>query len=63
MIWYITNLAAYVKSVKVRVKTDTNEWVPLRPENYRYESYLYRFKAAWWVLTGKADAVVWAPDI
>lgn len=33
------------------------KWVPLRPVGY--PSIRHRLKAAWLVLTGRADAVVW----
>lgn len=33
------------------------EWVPARP--YGFYSLLYRLKATWLVLAGKADALVW----
>lgn len=32
-------------------------WVPARPEGYA--SILVRFRAAWLVFTGRADALVW----
>lgn len=33
------------------------KWVPARPEGYW--SWAYRFKAAWKVFTGNADALTW----
>lgn len=35
----------------------TGEWVPARPEGY--PSIFHRFRAAWLVFTGRADALVW----
>jgi len=35
------------------------EWVPCRPVTYMALTLRERFRAAWMVFTGKADAVVW----
>jgi len=35
------------------------KWVPARGENYKYRSLSQRFKEAWMVFTGKADAFTW----
>lgn len=41
-------------------QTEINgKWVPARPENYKYRTLREKLKDAWWVFTGKADAVVW----
>lgn len=34
-------------------------WHPVRPINYRVDSWWHRVKLAWAVLTGKMDAVRW----
>ena len=35
------------------------KWVPARPENYKYRSFVERLKDAWAVFIGKADAFIW----
>jgi len=35
------------------------KWVPARGVNYKYDSWIERFKDAWSVFTGKADAFKW----
>lgn len=40
--------------------TPINErYVPARPENYKYESWMTRFEKALAVFSGKADAMYW----
>ena len=34
-------------------------WVPARPINFRYQSFIEKLRDAWAVFTGKADAVIW----
>lgn len=58
MIWNLENLFRSAQEVRTRVN---GKWVPCRPLQY---PYLYgcmkrRLRAAWAVLTGKADAFVW----
>lgn len=35
------------------------DWKPCRPENYKFESVLYRFRLAWAVFTRRCDALDW----
>jgi len=37
------------------------KWVPARPLGY--PSLRYRIRAAWLVLTGRADALIWPGDV
>jgi len=53
MIWTLQNLLASVSTTSVCID---GKWIPARPENWRFTN---RWKAAWMVLRGKADAVVW----
>ena len=40
--------------------TDINgKWVPARPINYKYRSIQQRFREAWAVFTGRAEAFTW----
>jgi hypothetical protein len=38
-------------------------WIPARPINYQYESWLSRIKNAWLVLTGRCDALDWEEGV
>jgi len=41
-------------------KTCINDkWVPARPENWKYRSFIVKTKEAWSVFTGKADCFMW----
>ena len=42
---------------EVLTRLGPNNWVPARPLGYA--SYTLRFRAAWLVFTGRADALVW----
>lgn len=44
-------------SATTHIEVFPGKWVPVRPEGY--PSLRHRFKAAWMVFTGKADALVW----
>lgn len=35
------------------------KWVPARPENYKYRSFMERLNEAWGVFTGKFDTFKW----
>jgi len=56
MMWTLKDLlnAATTTSCFINGK-----WVPARPINYRHESIKARFRNAWAVFNGKADAVKW----
>lgn len=57
-IWTLKRLVDYCTSGEVTVNIPpSNEWVPSRPMGY--DTWPARIKAAWMVLTGKADAVTW----
>ena len=53
-IWKLTDL---LKSVNETSTEIGGSWVPARPLGC--PSIRHRFRAAWKVLTGKADAVIW----
>lgn len=53
MIWKLHELIQSISCNRVYLR---GKWVPARPINYRF---VYRLKAAWLVLHGKADAVIW----
>ncbi len=44
---------------EVKASNDGIHWYPLRPETAENTFIWHRIKAAWLVLTGKADAVEW----
>lgn len=49
---------AWVGSLKENLRRlGPNNWVPARPLGY--PSYANRFRAAWLVFTGRADALIW----
>lgn len=56
MIYELSHLAASIDRAHAEIN---GKWVPARPINYRCESWWNRVKAAWLVLCGKADAVIW----
>ena len=41
----------------VSTQLPSGEWVMARPEPFH--SFVYRWKCAWLVFTGKADALIW----
>lgn len=53
-IFFLKDLTDLVNTVSTEIN---GEWIPARPIGY--PSLLSRIKAAWMVLTGKADVVVW----
>jgi hypothetical protein len=55
MIWNLKQLIAHCEAVLTR-QTGDGPWIPARPW---VPSLLWRCRAAWLVLRGKADAVVW----
>jgi hypothetical protein len=57
MIWTVEGLMRSIQSCATATKQ--GRWVPARPINYQHLAL--RLKAAWLVLRGRADAVVW-PD-
>ena len=54
MIWKLRDLV----ETKNFAEKD-GKWVPARPINYKYRSWIEKFKDAWSVFTGKADAFTW----
>jgi hypothetical protein len=54
MIYHLRNLFEMCKTTHVLIN---GKWVPSRP--IVAFGLLYRIKAAWLVLTKKADAVIW----
>ena len=53
MIWTLKNLLQHCKEVSTCIE---GAYIPARPINYMYS---LRIKAAWLVLRGEADAVIW----
>jgi len=37
-------------------------WIPARPENWKYRSWLERLKEAWAVFTGRCEAFTWEDE-
>jgi len=59
-IYQLRHLVDYLQNnpVETGIKVDDKElWVPARPVGY--PSLCQNIKAAWLVLTGKADVVIW----
>lgn len=54
MLYTLRQLLETAGSVQVQIN---GKWVPARP--LPFESSIRRMKAAWLVLTGKADAFIW----
>jgi hypothetical protein len=54
-IYTLENLVRTANSVQAWLPD--GRWVPARPEGFW--SIRYRWKAAWLVWTGRADAVIW----
>jgi len=53
-IWFLNEL---MKAANENAAQIAGTYVPARP--YGWTSLRWRFKAAWLVFTGKADAVIW----
>lgn len=53
MIYHICNLLEMCQTTHALIN---GKWVPSRPMRY---TMAHRIKAAWLVLTDKADAVIW----
>jgi len=53
-VYNLSDLAKHTVSTEVNGK-----WVPARPINYKYRSFMEKLKEAWAVFTGKADAFMW----
>lgn len=54
MIWQLERLYKSVSECQREVSP--GKWVPARPEPW---PFMWRFRPAWLVLTGKADVVIW----
>ena len=52
---HLTN--KWIASLAEVQKQDGTRWVPARARGY--PSFRFRVRAAWLVLTGKADALIW----
>ena len=57
MIWNLKDLIESTASTHTEIQS--GKWVPARPCNSRYRTMRQKFKEAWVVYTGKADAVIW----
>ncbi len=55
--WKARNLSYHYMNSDCSVKIADGNWVPARPEGA--PSFWWRFKLAWLVWTGRADAVIW----
>lgn len=56
MIWYLSELVKSAQTTHVELN---GKWVAARPINHKYCSWKERFQAAWLVLKGEADVVIW----
>lgn len=56
MIWTLKELLSHAQRVQAQIN---GKWVPVRPVE---GSTIWRAKAAWAVLTGKADAFTWPEE-
>lgn len=54
--WSIPDLLEHIKSGP-RVSSDGEKWLPARPLGFY--SFGSRLGIAWYVFTGRADALVW----
>lgn len=53
-------MASEIVGIKSSVQTGKRgQWIPARPINYRSDSWRWRLKQAWRVLTGRYDCVDW----
>jgi hypothetical protein len=59
-IWTVNRLKKWVDNSEVQRQQPNGQWVPARP--YGFYSFKSRFRAAWLVFTGKADALTWDGD-
>ena len=48
-----------IKAWDTTRETKKGKWVPARPYGHNAFGFTWRFKLAWDVLTGKADALFW----
>lgn len=55
--WGINHIGSMIAS-NVQTQTPDGRWVRAVPVPYK-KNFLEAIRAAWWVLTGKAEAVVW----
>ena len=44
------------------VETKHHEWIPARPENYKFDNLMTRLKHAWYVIIGKYDVLDWQDE-
>lgn len=56
MIWTLTSLIDHANSVRM---LSNGKWIPVRPLR---GPLVWKIKAAWLVLTDKADAFIWPED-
>lgn len=56
-VWTLRQLFDSANSVSNEIN---GKWVPARPDGY--PTLRSRFRCAWLVFTGKADAVIWPED-
>ena len=54
--WTIKGLIKHTNECSANIN---GKWVPGRPINWKYRSLRIRFREAWAVFSGKADAFVW----
>lgn len=56
--WGINTIASMVGASGVKTSPDGKSWVRSVPVPYS-KNWRETLRAAWWILTGKAEAVVW----
>jgi hypothetical protein len=53
MVWHLVGLLEHCAQTKALI---SGKWVPARP---LIQPFIVRLRAAWLVMTGRADAVIW----
>jgi len=56
--WFINRLANLIGDPQVTTRLPHGAWVRAVPAPY-YPGPIERLRAAWWIITGRAHAVIW----
>jgi hypothetical protein len=51
--------AEAIKSWPNSMEMPSGKWVPCRPLGHNLYSFRYRIRIAWYVFTGRYDALIW----
>lgn len=57
MIWSLKELRGNMPQAEIN-----GEWVPARPLNWKYRTFIERLKEAWAVFSGRCEAFTWPED-